>query len=79
MATLPKITYSTNVASLGREDIGQPGREAAAEIGAINTAVQGVVDFEKTVAAAQYTKQMSTARNSINELYDTIISKDAFI
>ena len=65
MAT-PKIQSSTNVQSLGREDVGAPGRQAAAEIGAKDALVEGVLGVERAVAASQYTKQMSNARNSIS-------------
>ena len=78
MPKLPEIRYSTNVQSLGREDISAPGRLAAARVGAARSILEGVKEVERTFAAAEYTKQMSQARNSINELYDTVVSKEAF-
>ena len=78
MPKLPEIRYSTNVQSLGREDISAPGRLAAARVGAAQSIFEGVKEVERTFAAAEYTKQMSQARNSINELYDAVVSKEAF-
>ena len=78
MPKLPEIRYSTNVQSLGREDVGAPGRLAAARIGAAQSIFEGVKEVERSFAAAEYTKQMSQARNSINELYDAVVSKEAF-
>ena len=79
MAKLPEIQYSTSVQSLGREDIGAPGRLAAARIGAAQSIFEGTKAVERSFAAAEYTKQMSQARNSISELYDTVTSKEAFL
>ena len=73
------IQFTTSVQSLGREDVGAPGRVAAAEIGAVDAAVEGVQQIERAVAATQYTKQMSDARNSINELYDSVVSKEMYL
>ena len=78
MPKLPEIRYSTSVQSLGREDISAPGRLAAAQVGAARSIFEGVKEVERTFAAAEYTKQMSQARNSINELYDAVVSKEAY-
>ena len=75
MPQLPTIRYSTNVQSLGRHDIGAPGRTAAARIGAAQSIFEDVKAVERSFAAAEYTKQMSHARNSISELYDAVVSK----
>ncbi len=76
---MPEIRFTTNVASLGREDISAPGRLAAARIQTAATMTQGVLEIERAVSAAQYTKQMSQARNSINELYDSVVSQESFM
>ena len=51
MAKLPEIKYSTSVQSLGREDVGAPGRLAAAKIGAAQSIFEGVKAVERTLAA----------------------------
>jgi len=76
---MPEIKFTTGVQSLGREDIGAPAREAAAKIGVKDALVGGVLQLERAVSAAQYTKQMSSAQNSINDLYDTVTSKEEFM
>ncbi len=78
MPKLPEIRYSTNVQSLGREDIHAPGRLAAARTGAAQSIFEGIKAAERSFAAAEYTKQMSQARNSISELYDAVTSKEAY-
>lgn len=75
---MAKISFTTNVQSLGREDIGQPGRESDAKVQTIQAAQRFVVEGEKALAAAEYTKNMSEAKNSISELYDTVVSKERF-
>ncbi len=76
---MPEIKFTTGVQSLGREDIGAPAREAAAQIGVKDALVGGVLQLERAVSAAQYTKQMSEARNSIAELYDAVVSQESFM
>ena len=76
---MPEIRFTTGVQSFGREDISAPGREAAAKIGVKDAVVSGVLQVERAAAAAQYTKQMSDARNSISELYDTVVSSESFM
>ena len=78
MATLPQIKYTSGVQSLGREDISAPGRKARARAQAASEVVAGLEEFERTVAATEYTKQMSSARNSIADLYDTVTSKESY-
>ena len=78
MPKLPDIRYSTNVQSLGREDVGAPGRLAATQIQTAQSLLGNVKEVERMYAATEYTKQMSQARNSINELYNTVVSKEAF-
>lgn len=78
MARLAPIQYRTGVQSLGRHDVSQPAREFAAESQVIEAAVSGVQQIERAAAASEYTRQMSDARNSINELYNTLFSKEAF-
>ena len=72
------IQFTQPVQSLGREDVNAPGRVAMARANAATKIAVGLEDLEKTVAAHQYTENMSTARNSINELYDTVVSKEVF-
>lgn len=78
MAKLPEIKYSIGVQSLGREDIHAPGRLAAAKINSARQIADAAMSFERTVAASEYTKIMGETRTSISDLYDTIVSKEAF-
>ncbi len=49
MAKLPDIQYLSPTESLGRQDIGLPGRLARAQIAQIGAVTDVVMDFTETI------------------------------
>jgi len=78
MAKLPGISYSTNVASLGRHDVHAPGRVATARAAAADQVVTSFQSIEKVLAVSEYTKNIGKAKTDIVDLYDQVTAKELF-
>lgn len=73
MAKLPDIQYMTPTESLGRQDVGQPGRLARQQMQLIATVGDIVFDFTDTVMQQQVSEGVAGAQSELAMLKDTLI------
>ena len=73
MAKLPDIQYLTPTESLGRQDVGQPGRLARQQMALIGAVGDIVFDFTDTVMQQQVGESVAAAQSELTQLKDTLM------
>lgn len=73
MAKLPDIQYLSPTESLGRQDIGLPGRLARAQIAQIGAVTDVVMDFTDTVMQQQVGDGVAGAQSELSQLKQTLM------
>lgn len=73
MAKLPDIQYLSPTESLGRQDIGLPGRLARAQIAQIGAVTDVVMDFGETIMQQQVGEGVAGAQWELGQLKTTLM------
>lgn len=73
MAKLPDIQYLTPTESLGRQDIGLPGRLARAQIAQIGAVTDIVMNFGETIMQQQVGEGVAGATQELSQLEQTLL------